>query len=197
MNRRKLLATSGIAIASIAGCYGLGQTLTAEDSPADTDGTSAGGSSPSGESPTESATQDNASATDAENTSDAKEEAEEEHEQRQEQEQQSDQAPPDEDPRNVIEIEEHEMIFEEADDPHYGSDELYLTVLFRNTADHPLQNVRLDGYAYASDQPVGHEFLEYAAIDAGDEIADELPFFVENPEQVDRYEFEVTAAQWA
>ena len=195
MNRRKLLAVSGIGIASIAGCYGLGQTLTAEDSSAGTGDASADRSSPSDESATESATQDNGSATDAENTSDAKEE--EEHEQRQEQEQESDQDPPDEDPRNAIEIAEHEMIFEEADDPHYGSDELYLTVLFRNTADHPLQNVRLDGYAYSSDQPVGHEFLEYAAVEAGDEIADELPFFVENPEQVDRYEFEVTAATWA
>lgn len=203
MKRRTLLATGGIAITSIAGCYGLGQRLSSEDT-----------AGPSGDESDQESVGPDISAEDANSTDTPPEEREEtqpenttrnesnEFSQNQDQENtetsnESPQDAPDEDPLDAIEIVDHEMIFEEADDPQYDSDELYLQGMIRNTSDHSLQNIRLDGYAYASDRPVGHEYLEYASLEAGGERRFELPFFVENPSEVGRYKLEVTAAQWA
>lgn len=200
MNRRKFLAGSGIGIASIAGCYGLGQTLSTEDTAAP----SADGSNQTGENPDISADQANSTDTPPQEreetspeTEDATQSESNETVQDSEPAESVEQGPPDKDPTQAIEIPEHQMIFEEAAGPQYGSDELFLQGVIRSTSTHPLQNIRLDGYAYAGDTEVGHEFLEYASLEGRGERQFELPFFVENPSEVDWYELAVTAAQWA
>ena len=191
MNRRKLLAIGGAGVVSIAGCTALKNALLSEDTAAPSDGES----NQEGESPDISADEVNSTDTPPEEREETTPETQP-NESGNESSTPS-QEPPDTDPIQAVEIAEHQMIFEEATDPQYEDDELYLQGMIRNSVDHPLQNVRLDGYAYSGDDEVGHEFLEYATLEAGGERRFELPFYVENPSAVERYEINVTAAEYA
>lgn len=215
MNRRSFLATTGTGIIGIAGCTALKRTVLSEDTgePSDDTNTSEGDSpsigadeanstdtppedreetdpetdGPKQTNETEPSGEENT--TENTNDTDTETEAEAENENKTE--------TPDGDPLDAIEIVEGQAVFEEATDPNYESDELYVEATIRNTAEHDLQNVRLDAYVYANDVPVGHEYIEYSVLEAGGGREPKIPFYVDDPAAVDRYKLERSAAQWA
>lgn len=224
MNRRELLGLGGIVLGTVgvAGCYQWRNADGQDGSDSDAGSPEDSSESPPGDAPPESDGQNNTGTEDQQQDGvsdgtdspaeedqnqsqgeadgqgqDQQEQQDQEQEQEQNQDQNQDQSPPAEDPQSAVTILEHEYVFTAADDPRYGSDEFSVRFRFCNESAHPVRDVRIDGYVYVSGQPVGHEYLEYSRIDGGAKLTDELPFFVENPEQIDNYSLEVTAAQWA
>lgn len=189
MNRRTLLAAVGAGAGGFAGCAALKRTVLSDDDE------SSGGANESG---------NESSSTDADSTEtppEGREETDPETTTQENETEQSDEVneteTPSADPIDAVEIVEHEMIFDEAADPNYESDELYINAIIRNTTDRDLTNVRLDAYAYANEIPVGHEYIEYSALEADVEKEPEIQFYLDDPAAVERYRLEVTAAQWA
>jgi hypothetical protein len=214
MKRRTVLGAVGIGGVSLAGCFGLQQRLGSDDEDGPSQEESNQQDQDSNSDPSISADEANSTDTPPEEREETQAQQEEKNQSELDEENSTQegaennesenengseptQDTPDGDPRDAIEITDHQMIFEEASDPTYEQDQLYAQGILRNTVDHPLRDVRVDGYAYASGEEVGHEFVEYAYINGTGERRFELPFYVDAPAEVEEYTLTVSAASWA
>lgn len=104
---------------------------------------------------------------------------------------------PEDDPTDAIEFVEYDVVLDEAQDPNYETDQLYATGTLRNTASHPVVNVRVEGSITVDGDEIAREYTEYARIDPQTKLPLRIDFPYDERAADGQFYLVVSSAEWA